>query len=171
MVGGVPGEHVGQARLDPDADQGQPAGVLPGLLAGELLVAELDPALGVGALGVGPGQAHRHVQVVGPCRQRSFEHGHHEPRVDGVEHMGDAVAAGQPSHGAGVGGVDGGGHQPRVTGRVHGGFGPGEVVVGEDQMLEEVATGGDPGHRRPHPTGTNHQHPHRTSTVSSRNLA
>jgi hypothetical protein len=48
----VPGEHVREPRLDPHADKRQPPGLLPVRGTLELRVAELDPALLVGALAV-----------------------------------------------------------------------------------------------------------------------
>ena len=42
LVGRVPREHVGGARLDPDPDEGEEALLLPGRRALELVVAELD---------------------------------------------------------------------------------------------------------------------------------
>ena len=48
VVGGVPGEHVGQPGLDADADEREPAVGLPLPRLRELLVAELDADLRVG---------------------------------------------------------------------------------------------------------------------------
>lgn len=65
MVGGVTGEHVGQARLDADAHQRQLSGGLPLLGLGELVVAELDVGQLERLLRVPVRQAHRGVQVAG----------------------------------------------------------------------------------------------------------
>ena len=106
LVGGVAGEDVGEAGLDADAEQRQPARRLPLAGPGELLVAELDPDLLVGRVGVAHRQAHRHVEVVGVGGQRAGEDRHHEPRVDGVEDVGRPHLAGERRDRVGVGGVD-----------------------------------------------------------------
>jgi hypothetical protein len=98
VVGGVPREHVGEPRLDADADQGQPAGGLPVPRNRELLVAELHARLLVRHLGVRLRQRHRHVEVVRTRVERATEDLHVEDRVDGVHHMGDAVLAAQRRH-------------------------------------------------------------------------
>jgi hypothetical protein len=36
-------------------------------------------------------EAHRHVEVIGATGERAVEDWHHEPRVDGVHHVGDAM--------------------------------------------------------------------------------
>ena len=64
-------------------------------------VAELEPAAGVRLVRVRRGQRHGHVEVVRTGGERALEHGEDEPRVDGVEHVGDAVLAGQRRHGRG----------------------------------------------------------------------
>jgi hypothetical protein len=53
VVFGVAGEDVRQPRLDPDADEGEPTGILPLAVLGELLVAELDARQRVRLLGCG----------------------------------------------------------------------------------------------------------------------
>jgi hypothetical protein len=56
VVGGVPSEHVGEARLHPDPDQREPAGCGPVVGDRELLVAEFDADLRVRPVRVRPGQ-------------------------------------------------------------------------------------------------------------------
>jgi hypothetical protein len=84
-VGGVAGEHVGQARLHAHPGQREPASPLPLTGECELLVAELDsgPAVRLGRVGLR--QRHRHVQVVRARLQRGPEQGHDEARIGGVE--------------------------------------------------------------------------------------
>jgi hypothetical protein len=160
VVGGVTGEHVGQPGLDADADQGQPAGRLPLLRRGELLVAELDAALGVRALGVRLRQAHRHVEVVGPGGERTLEDRHHEPRVDGVHHVRGARLARQGLDRARVGRVDLGRREARVVDLGDGAVGALLGVVGHDDGLEEVATGRDGAERRADAAGAHQEDPH-----------
>ena len=69
LVGGVPGEHVGQPRLHPDPDQRELAGLLPLPGQRELVVAELDAGLAVRLIRMGVRQRHRHVQVVDAGRR------------------------------------------------------------------------------------------------------
>ncbi len=171
LVGGVAREDVGEPGLDADADQRQPPGGLPLAGAGELLVAELDADLLVGRVGVPLREAHRHVEVVGAGGQGAGEDRHHEPWVDGVEHVGGPHLAGQRRHGVRVGGVDLGGREARLARRCStdsaparrgdGVLGPAEVVVGHHPRLEEVALDGDPGGGVADPAGSDHQHAHR----------
>lgn len=51
--------------LDAHSDQGKAAGGLPGIRAGELLVAELHAAARIQSVGVGMRERHRHVEIVG----------------------------------------------------------------------------------------------------------
>jgi hypothetical protein len=51
-------------------------------------------------------QAHRHVEVVGPGRERAREDRGHELRFDGVHHMSGPVPAGGVGDVVGVGCVD-----------------------------------------------------------------
>jgi hypothetical protein len=44
---------------------------------------------------VRPGEGHCQVEVVGTRGERTVEDGHHEPRVDRVEHVRDPVLARQ----------------------------------------------------------------------------
>ncbi len=112
FVGRVPREHVRQPGLHPHADQGERTRLLP--LAGqrELLVAQLGAALLVRALGVRPGQRHRHVHVCRTGRACRPEQGHDEARVGGVEQDVAAVAGEQPGHGVLVARVDALGAEP-----------------------------------------------------------
>ncbi len=84
---------------------------------GELLVAELDAGQLVGPLRVRPGQAHRHVEVVGAGGERPLEDRHHEPRVHRVEHVGGPLLPGERGDGVGVRGVDAGRREARVGDR------------------------------------------------------
>ena len=59
LVGGVAGEHVREARLDADPDQGEPPGLLPALGLRELRVAELHAASSASC----GRERHRHVEV------------------------------------------------------------------------------------------------------------
>jgi len=63
MVGGVPREDVRKPRLDAHAHEREQPAVGPALVLGELPVAELDVRVLVGALRVGLGERHRHVEV------------------------------------------------------------------------------------------------------------
>ena len=172
LVGGVAGEHVGEAGLDTDAEQGEPPRRLPLRGPGELLVAELDADLLVGRVRVRRGQAHRHVEVVGARGERPGEDRHHEPRVHGVEDVGGPDLAGERGHCVGVGGVDLRGAEAllaRTTSarRLDGALGPLDVVVGHHPGLEEVALDRDPGRGVTDATGTDHQHAHGSGTRSS----
>lgn len=148
VVGGIPREDVGQARLDTDADQRQLAGRLPLSCRCQLLVAELDVRLLVGRLGMPLRQAHGHVRYAAPAAR--------EPRKIGITNRGStalktwvaACSRARAADGLLVGGVDLGGHQPRLAlasgaGRCDGRLGSGQVVVGDDEQLEEVALDGD----------------------------
>ncbi len=158
VVGGVAGQHVGEPRLDPDPDQREPTGRLPVPGDRELLVAELHARPLVRRLRVRARERHRHVQVVRPGLAGPGEDRHHEARVDRVHHVGDGVLAAQCGDRARVGGVDASGGVPLVD---RGGpLGAGQVVVGDDDRLEEVAAGRDRGEGRPDTAGTDQQDPH-----------
>ena len=124
MVGRIPGEHIGKARLYTDPDQSEPAGGLPLVLDGELLVAELDAGQFVRLLGMPVRQAHRHVEVVGATGQRAVEDRHHEPRVDSVHDMGDVVAANEFCDVVGRRRIHPRRGEPRISHRVSGLRGP-----------------------------------------------
>ena len=165
LVRRVAGEDIGQSRLDPDAEQRQPARRLPLPCLGQLQVAELDPGQLVRPLRVRRGQRHRHVEVVGPGGERPVEDRHDEARVDGVEDVRRTVLAGQGRHGRRVGGVDLRRDKGAVTppSRRRCGnrrLGPLQRVVGHHPQLEEVALGGDLGRRVTDPAGTDHEHTH-----------
>ena len=158
MVRGVPREDVGEPGLDADPDQREPARRLPALGLRELRVAELDADLGVRRRGVRLGQAHRHVEVRRPAGVRTLEDRHHEPGVDGVDDVGDAVLLDEPLHRRRVGGVDLGGRGTVVlAGRL---LRPREVVVGDHERVVEVAPGDDRGERPADATGPDQQDPH-----------
>ena len=91
LVGGVAGEDVGGAGLDPDPDEREQALVLPGRGALELVVAELDAGLLVRLRRMRLGQRHRHVEIGHARLEAGVEDRHVEERVDGVE---DRVGAG-----------------------------------------------------------------------------
>ncbi|RPK28800.1 hypothetical protein EES37_36445 [Streptomyces sp. ADI91-18] len=162
VVGGVAGEDVREAGLDSHADEGEAARLLPLRGPFELLVAELHAALAVRVVGVRAGEGHRHVEVVAARRQRGVEQGHHEPRVGGVHQDVAAALAEQPGDGRLVGGVDAAGTEAAllVAEGGDGGLGAGQVVVGDDEVVEEVAAGGDLGDRATHAAGTHEQNTH-----------
>jgi hypothetical protein len=159
-VGGVPGEDVGQPRLDPHAHQCQPPGGGPVVGHRELLVAKLQPGLGVRVLRMRRRQAHRHVEVVGARRQGAPEDRHDEPGVDGVQHVRHGVLADQCLDRGLVGGVDLCGDETVVADRRHGLVRPCHVVVGDHTRLEEAAPADDGGERRPDATGSGDQNAH-----------
>ena len=101
-----------------------------------------------GLLGMALRQAHRHVEVVGATGQRAVEDRHHEPRVDGVHDVGDAVLANQFGDRVGRCRVDPRGGEPRVADGVGGLLGPRLVVVADDDLLEEVSSHRDGTERR-----------------------
>jgi hypothetical protein len=108
VVRGIAGEDVGQARLDADAHEREPAvGLPPGRLR-QLVVAELDPDLRVGLARVPARQAHRHVEVVGAGGAGPLEDRQHEARVDGVEDVRGTHLTGQRLDRTGIRGVDAG---------------------------------------------------------------
>ena len=160
LVGGVAGEDVGQARLDADARQREPAGRLPLRRLGELRVAELDAGLLVGPVRVRVRQGHRHVEVVGAGRERTVEDRHDEAWVDSVEDVGGAVLASDPGDVVGARRVDPGSDEARVGQLVDDLLGPGLVVVGDDVRLEELPTGRDLGRGRPDAAGADHEDAH-----------
>ena len=109
------------------------------------------------------GQAHRHVEVVG-ARPGSAPSkiGHHEARVDRVEHVGRALrrasAATAPASEAST--CAAAVNAAVVDRREDARGGPGHVEVRQHAALEEVAPGGDPRHGVPTPPDPDHQDPH-----------
>ena len=149
----------------PDAGQREPAGGLPLAGLGELLVAEHHAGLLVRRVRVRPRQRHRHVQVVGAGGERSVEDRHHEPRVDRVEHVGDAVLAAQRRDGVGRGRVDLGRDEPRVVGvPLEGSLGPAYVVVGDHHASRRSRVGR---RCRPQPTPRRRHRPAGSACVCS----
>ena len=86
LLGGVAGEDVGQAWLNPDPDQREQARLLPRLVAFQLVLAEHRPGQLMGTLRVGMGERHRHVEVGDPSGERGIEDRLVEARIAGVEH-------------------------------------------------------------------------------------
>jgi hypothetical protein len=160
VIGGVPGEDVGQAGLHPDADERQPARRLPLLLDCELLVAEFHAREFVGLVRVPVREAHRHVEIVGTTGEGAVEDRHDEPRVDGVHHVRDPVRADQFGDVVGGRRVHVGRGEPRVTYRVGGLRCPVFCVVADHDPFEEVTPRRDRTERRADTARTHQQDPH-----------
>jgi hypothetical protein len=160
VVGGVAREHVGESGLDPDPDERETSGGLPVVGDRELLVAELHADLGVRRLGMRLREGHRHVEVVRAPGVRAVEDRHHEPRVDGVHHVGDPVLTHQRLDRAGVRGIHLGRREPLVGQRVDRPARPCLVVVGDHAQLEEVTACGDRSERRADAPGADQENPH-----------
>jgi hypothetical protein len=143
VVGGVASEHVGQARLDTHGDQRQPPGLRPGTGARELRVTQLDPAFRIGSGWMRVRQRHREVQIVRAGRERPVEDRHHEPGIDRVDHMCDALVLAQRGNLRCRRCVQPGGRQPWIIHAGHHTGGPVEIAVGHDEVFEELATAGD----------------------------
>ena len=158
VVRGVAGQHVGQPRLDPHAAQGQLTPLDPGVVLGELKLAQQHAGLLVGTLRVGRGQRHRHVQVGHSGASRGLEDRHDEARVAGVEHRRGAGGREQRRDRGGVPCVDGG-VLDRVPGAFGGQPGPGGVEVGDDD-LREAARSQQRGSRSTDAAGAEHEHLH-----------
>ena len=94
LVDGIAREHVTQPRLDAHPHQGESARRLPVRRLLELVIAELHTRLAVWVLWMRFRQAHRHVEVVGVCRERASKNRGDELRLDRVHHMRDGVLAG-----------------------------------------------------------------------------
>ena len=167
---GVAGEHVGQPRLDAHAEQGQLARLLPlRPPCANCSSPSLTPHLGVGLVGVPLRQAHRHVEVAGPGGEGAPEDRHDEPRVDGVEDVRRTRARGparpppprrrrRPARRRSR-------DSPGAPGgrRGHRRLGAGQVVVGHDERLEEVALDGDARGSVTDATGADHEDAHGVS--------
>jgi hypothetical protein len=141
--------------------------VAPRRLQRELLVAEHDPRAFMGRLGVRHRQRHRHVEVGRAAGQGRAEQRHDEPGVGRVEQGRGAVVGQRLAHRGLVGRVEPGGRQPRVAHLLDHGLGAGEVVVGHDQALDEVAPGGDGRRRAAHTADTHKEYAHWTLRVTS----
>ena len=125
------------------------------------------PVFSCGSRRMRLGQAHRHVEVVGPGGERAREDRRHELRLDGVHHVGRAVLAGDGCHDVGIGRVDlrrgePGGDlvavlRPDPVDRARR---PGLVVVAHDDELEEVAAGRDLGDGISDASGADEEDPH-----------
>jgi hypothetical protein len=87
-------------------------------------------------------QAHRHVEVGRAGGQRTVEDRHDEARVDGVEHVGDAVRLDEPAT-ASAREASTWAASTRVGDLVDERLRARRVVVGDDELLEEVAADGD----------------------------
>jgi hypothetical protein len=164
VVGGVAGEHVRQAGLDPDAEQRERARLAPLAVARELLVAELHPRQLVRPLGMRARQRHRHVQVGAARRPRRGEDRRVQARVAGVEDRVGALGAGEVDDGGLVARVQRDGPVPGI--RMAGDRRPGTVAldVGEHQAVEEVAAARDGGDRGAAPAGAQDEDAHRAGT-------
>ena len=161
MILRVAGEDVGQARLDADADQRQPAGGRPRLGARELLVTELHAGPLVGRLGIRMRQRHRHVEVIGTGRERALEDRHHEARVDRVEDVADPVLPAERRDVLGARCIDPGRDEPWIAGLPGDRpIGAGAVVVGHDHALEERPSRGDRDDRAADATRADDEDPH-----------
>ncbi len=160
MVGGIAREHIGQAWLHADTDEGEPPGRAPLVLDRELLVAELDTGERVRLLGMALRQAHRHVEVVGAAGQCPVEDRHDEPRVDGVHDVGDPVSPNEFGDCVGRCGVDLRRGKPRVADGVGGLLGAGLVVVADDELIEEVSPRRNGAERRSDATGAHQEDSH-----------
>ena len=151
---GVAGEDVGEARLDADPDEREPARLLPPLRLRELGVAELLARLGIR-------ERHRHVEVGAPRVERGLEDRRVEARVDGVQDRVRTLGAGELGDRRRVGGVDGGGS--RSARRRCGSIARPRAIlvdVGEHHPLEEVTAMRDRGDRGPDSTRPDDENAH-----------
>ena len=105
-------------------------------------------------------QAHRRVEVVGTGKVGAFEDRHDEARVDDVEDVGDGVCAAQRGDSLCVGRVDLRGDESLVGDARDQRLGAITVVVGHDDAVVEVATGGDERRRRTDATSADDEDPH-----------
>ena len=161
MVGGVAGEHVGQAGFDTDTAQCQLASGLPRLGLGELVVTELDVGQLEWLLRMPVRQAHRGVQIARSGGEGAVEDRHHESRIDHVEHVGDAVGSAGLGDRVGVGGVEGDPGEAVVADPGHQVRRPRAVVVGDQIAVKEIPAGGDQGGRGADATGADLKNAHR----------
>ena len=135
---------------------------------GELFVAELDPGLGVGVLGMGMRQRHGHVEVVDPGVQRRVEQRHHEARVDGVDEDVAALARSSSST-APSSEASSWTASKRSPAAWAARWARSREWSATTTCSKTGASGRDPGERRPDPTGPHQQHAHRgASSAASR---
>jgi hypothetical protein len=153
LVGGIAGEDVGEAGLDADADEGEPARLLPSLGLRELLVAELHAAPRVG-------QRHRQVEVRAAGREGGLEDGGVEARVDRVQDRVGPLRAGERRDRGRLRRVDGAEPKRGSPVRAAAAAARDSSTSRQHEALEEVAPLRDCGDGRPHPAGSDHQDPH-----------
>jgi hypothetical protein len=168
LVGGVAGEDVRGARLDPDADEGQQPLVLPGGRALELVVAELDADLLVRPRRMRLGERHGHVEVGHARFEARVEDGDVEQRIDRVQDRVRPRLADQLDDSVLARGVDCVRAEAPVVEPGDDSLRPGGVVVRERAMLEERAPRGDPRERRSHTTSADDEHPHGAGVLHER---
>ncbi len=101
--GGVRGEDVGDARVEPDGEQGGQAGFLKAVVKIEL------PLVGKHLVAAGNRLGSRGVDVVGPGDQAGLHHGQVLLGKSGVEYNLATILADERRHCPGITGIEGGG--------------------------------------------------------------
>jgi hypothetical protein len=85
MVCREAGANVGEARLDPDAQEREQPRFPPVPVAGKLVIGELHPALLERASRMRLGECGRHVEVVHACAKARVEDRRVEPGIGRVQ--------------------------------------------------------------------------------------
>ena len=88
-------------------------------------------------------QTHGHIEVVGTAGQGPVKDRHHETRVDGVDHMRNPPVAHKRRDSVSRTGVDADGTETRIAHCVGGLLSLSPVIIGHDDVFEEVPPHGD----------------------------
>ena len=140
VIGGVPGEHVGQPRLHAHPHEREEALVDPLGLGRELFVAEFHPGAAMRIGGVRPRQTHRGVEVVAAGIERASEDRHDEAWVNQIRHMRDLVGPARIGDRVSITGVELDSTEAFVGDAIAERSRAGGVVVGDHPGVEEVAS-------------------------------
>ena len=134
-------EHVRRSGLDADADERKQPLLLPVLLLGELVVAELDVRLLVRVHRVGLRECHRHVEIGDAGPQAGVEDLWVEARVRGVQNCVRLDVCDKSNDRVLVRGVETRGAEAVVFAEfVDDGLRSRRVEIGKHDALEERAT-------------------------------
>ena len=172
VVDGIAGKNVRQTGLNAHAHERQASGVFPLTVGRKLRIAQLDVSFLVWCRGVGLGERHGHIEVIGGGGERTLKNGGHKLWLHRIHHVRCSVTPSHLGHAVCARRVNGIGHKSirnhiavlRADPR-DGAFRACRIVVGHNRDLPERATSKNLCHSVAHATGSHDKNAHSSTLL------